>query len=245
MERIRRAVAGGTVELRVAELVPLAKAIVDSNTEVTIPFMMLETVRNVIGERQKCADMYAAKSTQRTGSISKDDRSHQHFIGVLEQVLDTLASANTPTVFFGPKRTARMVHQVSKATPEDQLFNKFGGLEVEEAAELEMTSSPEKASPALDLTKTKFSTDEEDDDANFEVWCHLQDMAEVRLFVDDTWTQYKCGEVSFILASAVTEAAICLLKCCDDAFVASNPTLSTHRKVLEHLGFTLVYIDEV
>lgn len=58
----------------------------------------------------------------------------------------------------------------------------------------------------------------------------------------ETWQQYLRSDVTFLLASILTQVAFCLLKCSDDAFVALNPDLATHFEPLAFLGFKVLHV---
>jgi hypothetical protein len=82
--------------------------------------------------------------------------------------------------------------------------------------------------------------EDDDDDEVFQVWCFLQDLYDVRMYVRDTWIEYSHGQVSFLLASSVTETAFGLLRCADAEFEASSSLPATDwLALLGYLGITM------
>lgn len=99
------AASGEAIEVKVTELVPLAKAILNSEATAKIPARILEITRDIIIDLTKCANEYAAKSIRQTGRLADKDQSYQHFIGVLEQILDCFMSSTTPSSHGEPARS--------------------------------------------------------------------------------------------------------------------------------------------
>lgn len=121
-------------------------------------------------------------------------------------------------------------------TTTDRISNLFDFLQVEEPAD--GVASQEGAPSAYAAPSTpSVKLEREDNDTAFELWCFLQDLNDVRTSVQETWVEYSKGQVSFLLASSVTDIAFGLLRCADAEFSAITKLGSTEwYDILQYFG---------
>ncbi|KAF2774350.1 hypothetical protein EJ03DRAFT_5303 [Teratosphaeria nubilosa] len=231
-----------TVELSTQELIQLAEAIISARPPVDIPEHIIEIIRNVIGGRRECAAWYAGQALEIGSDVQKQNETHRYFIMVLERILDLLADARSrlkvavPTVtpVTNAKTSAKQANLTSK---EEELSNMFACLDLEEPSEILLEPPASIATPSIKLVN--FRLQKKQDDAAFQVWCFLQDLTDVREYVKNTWLEYVKGEVSFLVASSVTDTAFGLLRCADEEFTETSPLQdSGWESLLEFFGLT-------
>ena len=75
--------------------------------------------------------------------------------------------------------------------------------------------------------KVVFELEKSDQDTAFELWCFLQDLGDVRIFVKQAWEEYSRGDISFLAASSITDTAFGLLRCADEDFTKSSSLKSS------------------
>ena len=88
-----------------ADLTRYARAILAAIPPADIPSSILELVNDVIVGRSVCADWYssrAARSSTDQSELRAGNRSHRHFIQVLQEVRDTLREARLRRSRDGP-----------------------------------------------------------------------------------------------------------------------------------------------
>ena len=79
-----------------------------------------------------------------------------------------------------------------------------------------------------------------DNDTRFEMWCFLQDIADVRAYLKRVWQSFRAGDTSFIAAGLLTDTAFGLLRSADEVFRESRPHRSTEwHSVIQFLGLQL------
>ncbi|CZT22741.1 uncharacterized protein RCC_08446 [Ramularia collo-cygni] len=72
--------------------------------------------------------------------------------------------------------------------------------------------------------------------ADFALWCHLQDMHDVREFIKHAWLQYAAGELSITLVSQLSEIGLGLMRLEDGKFTAKYPEFDDWWKLLSYFG---------
>lgn len=197
------------VTLTTKEFVRLAEIIVCSETpQITVPFRIVDLAREIIAGRQLCADWYECRDAPEHSRIDEANKSHKHFIGVLEKVYGLLRGAYYKARGLNKKQYKKLEKTQSKA---HSLSNLFALLEVEEPSISPLgdapSLSPVHKTPSTPSTKATFRLEQPEDDAYLVVWCFLEDMKDIRSFIRGTWRDSRDGRVSRLNASMVTAAA--------------------------------------
>jgi len=168
-----------------------------------IPNTMAYILDRAIQARKRCAVFFQSSGADNGRSTD----GHLHFIGILEQALRILK----------PEPTVRT--QATKATPPigessagDDLSNRFSKLEVEDIDDIIGDTVPEIKETTKSSTKSQVVVvyEVETDpttDRIFRVFCFFEDLHRIQKFLGDTWTKCKLGELDFITAAIITDAA--------------------------------------
>lgn len=114
----------------------------------------------------------------------------------------------------------------------------FGSLELEEPGEDPLGPASKDDTGPKTPRRPKLETECKSDDA-FRTWCFLQDLADIRASIKDTWQGYAKGEISFFAAGVITDTAFGMLRRADEEFAKTSPFGSTEwKKLLKFLGIT-------
>ena len=235
------------VEIRTREVLKLAEVVATSEPPVAIPSTIIDIAKDVIAGREECADWYAAQALQGGSGLEEENETHRYFILVLRKVskllIDTRAKRPTTEAKNECSKNATKKKSGKASVPSAQtqeLQNLFDCLVVEEPS-----ASPLGESTNSDLVPTSksvkdldFKLAKEDDDLAFAIWCFLQDLQDVRRYVNEIWLEYSRGETSFFTASSVTDAAFGLLRAADEQFVRSTVQSTDDAELLHYLGLT-------
>ena len=148
--------------------------------------------------------------------------------------LDASADA-APTKTSGKATKANQ----SKRKKHQPLSSLFSCLNVEEPGQNPLGELGSPKSAAHDKHPT-FRLAQLDDDPAFETWCFLQDLADIRKHVKQTWQDYARGDISFLAAGTITDTAFGLLREADERFAQSSPFASTDwSRLIEYLGLNV------
>lgn len=224
------------VEIRTQEILKLAEAIAAADPPIDIPETIIEIAKDVIAGREECAGWYAAQALQGGSELEQENESHRYFILVLQRVLNLLIDAHgkrpspEPSVKVKPKDKP----EVSRASP-SELNNLFACLDIEEPSPTPLGERPPSGT-SQSRTPKHFKLENEDEDLAFPTWCFLQDLNDVRTFVQGTWLEYSRGEFSFLAASSITDTAFGLLRCTDEEFSKSNSQTTDWSPLLQYFG---------
>ena len=248
--------------LSTADLLKLTEIVAYST--VAVPENILTVARDVIAGREASASFYAAiASAEDTEGIDRN-KTHQHFIEVLHQIVELLQNAKG-----GGRQDMRATRSPDHQSYRD-LSNLFSCLEVEEpspametneALEIQTQSpmreginsikqklasrssnaaSRKKKGPPAQL---KFELQQPDDEV-FATWCFLTDLRDLREQVRAVWADFKTGKVTFGAASMITDVSFHILKHAERELVSSFPYLCHYNNVLDMMQVTLGAIDK-
>ncbi|SMY27703.1 unnamed protein product [Zymoseptoria tritici ST99CH_1A5] len=228
------AAQGGTVEVLPSELIGLTLGIVQSVPPTTVPPNILTALTKTIEGRQAVADIYKKRTTDQSGEAAKKDSGHQHFIGILIEVQRHLTNAaqtfqehlQPPFSSIPNDNDTGHGHEMSPA-PDIQMHDK--------RTHGDSTSETSSPSKTTSLSKAVFVLKKQDHEDVLACLCFLGELRDVRVNVNNTWRRYMTGEITFMLASMATHAALCLLNCAEEEFTAMNPDLNTWHRVCKLL----------
>ena len=241
----KQSTKGGTqeLEIRPAELVKLAEVISKSKPAVDIPEGITLIIKDVIAGRKECGSWYAAQTFEKSSSMNKENESHRFFVLVLERVYSILCAARTQSA--GPHID---VKPDTRSTESSTLEGLFHRLQLEEPSDQALGDDHGHAprpNGATGYAKTKFNIAQQEQDLAFETWCLLQDMQDIREFVEDSWAEYKRGEISFMVAGSVTAVAISLLRRADTEFGKADRRSTEWLEIMNYLGLRYHHADGV
>ncbi|CAK4031418.1 Hypothetical predicted protein [Lecanosticta acicola] len=247
-----------SIELSTAQTLLFAEAIAAVRPPVYVPSEVLDLVREVIRLRQLSADEHAADSIAQSQEISQSDHGHQHFIGVLRRILRLLELTQTTRPEFTEEKTAKAAGKKkgnksgkrgNNANTTD-LENVFECLDLEDTkfdADSGTATTASATHARINISHIEFKLEKQNEDLEFALWCHLEDLYSVRKLVHQTWIEYVQGKMSFDAASIITEAAFGLVRCADDEFGALNPLFDEYDKILVFLDVKrsdVMYFEE-
>lgn len=233
------------VTVTTAQLIHLAKAVVSAS--VPVPMSILRTTRAVIAGRQVCADLYTSLSDS---SIQEQNRSHQHFIDVLKQILRILETAPSPIAPARSQPGAPQDHATSQEDSEREgdITNLFACLTVDEPTENALGSAPGPAIPRTRGKQITFELDESETarhERSFAIWCLLQDLRDLRREVQKAWVGHKSGKISFSTAAMVSTVAISLARFAENELAASYEEYCGYFSVLDSMNVGAAEIGKV
>ncbi|KAK5721712.1 hypothetical protein LTR15_006303 [Elasticomyces elasticus] len=231
------------IKLSTRDLIALAKAIASADPAIGIPSNITELAEKVIAGRQHCADWYAAQPSTTDKTLVEDNEKHAHFITTLKVVASLLHE--TAAKSHGVQATPTPTPLRPTAASTHDLTNLFALLEVEEPSDEPLGEAP--STPSAD-TKTATKTPptfefevEQNRDTAFEIWCVLQDLHDVRIFVRDTWLEYGRGEVSLLAAGAVTDTAFGIMRRATAELTVQHPRFKNYWQVPDYLGMLMMF----
>lgn len=212
-----------TRNIKVRSLISLAEAIVLAHrssdppaTDVVVTSTIVRLVREVIAGRQASAEWYAMQPT--SAEAVELNEQHTFFIGVLQKVHDLLISIQQPREFRSEKEKAGEENTTNQK-PNRDFENLFSQLALEEPSQSPLGNAPEPVSRLKSATVT-IDLDDGENDKTFALWCHLEDLRDIRRFVEGVWRDYATGEVSILAAAMVMETAFGFMRVSDERFVS-------------------------
>jgi len=226
--------SNGAHTVTVSKLAELADSITTGHDSLDIPASILELFREVISQRQYCADWYAAESID---NEKESNESHQHFVDALQQVHDKLKTTRDRHVTRQRQRNGD-----AASVPEDEeaatdLGNAFVRLQLEVPSAIPLGSTPEKKA-TVGKTKQTRKHQAEDENERFAVWCFLKDLRDLRNFIRGIWQVHADGYLSLMVAAVVTDWALSMMRAANDKLEESFDDFGDYAKMLEHLGLT-------
>ena len=230
-----------------SNLLRFANAIAESAVE--IPGAILDLLADVIAGRQFCAKWYTAQATsdQAETAVSEQSiRSHSHFLEVLQQVYAILREARRSQRIG--KHAAPASSELAEVEAKDSLPNLFAHLDVEEPSHSPLGAEPEPRVKTVDAAEASATNQslELDDNAEkeFALWCLLEDLHDVRVYVRTTWEEFIAGELTFLAASAITDCAFGVMRRASQELANLDIDFAYLGGVLSFLGLEIRMIDK-
>ena len=218
------------------EILPLAKKIVSKHkTKMQIPLAVLHLIQKVIKARQRCTAWYEKQSTE-NHSLQQSNQTHAYFTNVLIETLEVLKSQKkTDTNPSGEVKCERR-------KPDDRHKNIFDYLELEETdlqlaadnAECNDTTPAKKPAAGKDAKKKVYEP-EFSENVGFAVFCMLEDVERLRLYIRRSWEKYRLREISIITVSLCTNTALEFARQIEMDFSQRFPEFADWTAVLQFL----------
>jgi hypothetical protein len=205
-------------QIPLGQFLHLAQTITESKKpKIAVPQEIVATIKNVIALRTE-AGVTLAKLTGRP-SNEASDASHQHFVSVLEQVLEVLAPQVSGTE--------------TQSSADTKLANTFEALQVEETllslGDTEASSSKKKskASPAHEYEIEDSSADE----SLLAILGFLKDYEGIERMVKEAWKHYRDGSLDLMAASVTTDTAYGIIKRSSEDLLSSLGGQKTYQDI--------------
>lgn len=151
-------------------------------------------IKEVIKARKKSASWFSRQSGDTTSNdFEQSNHTHQHFIGVLENVLQILGRCGTS----GKSQAGN----ADSEDPLSKITNLFEVLEIEADTEHTMTEPTEQPNPRPEVV---FDEEASIEEAMWLIYCFFEDFNIARVHLRDLWTAYKNAEIDLIVVSLAT-----------------------------------------
>ncbi|KAJ3035784.1 hypothetical protein HDV00_003409 [Rhizophlyctis rosea] len=167
--------------------------------------------------------------------IHEENRSHRHFLTLLEKAYSFFNSITTPKARAGgQKKAALKVEQDGT----DNITNKFELLTVEEPTIPEFSPAddklPKPATPAAaapEDTEENLYRVEEDRRAELEfaAWCLYEDLEKIRGYMKEVWLRFKKDELTMVTVSCVMTLAVDMAKALEEQLTAPYSEINNHQ----------------
>jgi hypothetical protein len=201
------------------EFLPMAEHISKHTPKIVAPKGMSMVLDRVIGARTKCTEWFKENSHGDT-SINE---THAHFTGVISSMSDVLRPC------WAPSDTKQDEKKLSGSkgpagTPLSSNTNLFEHLELEEiGSDDEVPKSMKSGCSTLvisNLPRASIQLDEKllEEEFMFAVHTFVDDMQQVRKYLNSIWRSYHGGEIDLLVASVITNTAIDLVRQAERSF---------------------------
>lgn len=221
-------------EIPVETLIRLAKAAA-ANPATMVPRLTFQTLHDVISQHKDCAEWYRANPQSKDAiEVDKHNRGHRHFIDILEDVSRIL----------GPREEKTKEKRKNFAPPNTsttQLANRFEHLEVEEppvfdhellALHQQQDTAQSNKKKEGEKDKATYHMDDPAEEIEVMLYCFMKDLTGIRIFVRDTWKQYKDRQVTLNTAATVMNTAIGVMKRMNEDLAEKYPQFEGHDMTL-------------
>lgn len=232
------------VMLTASQLVSLARVV--AKAAVKIPDDIVRTTKAVIAGRQVSADWHSSCTSSADSIKEEQNRTHQHFIGTLQDILHILQTSKGYSASKSSKpsrRQQQQQHDTPKKTKdgEDLTANLFSYLDIDQPTEDPLGSAPvsKHATSKPGTCKVQFELNDPEGDKNFAIWCFLQDMRELRQEIRTLWISYRDGKMSFSAVAEMSANAINIMSLAEVEFIRQYTDLCAYQKILNHLGLEI------
>ncbi|KAM7189245.1 hypothetical protein V8F20_010249 [Naviculisporaceae sp. PSN 640] len=233
-----------TVTVTTQEMIKLARIVAAPSPTCQVPSEVLYILEDVIRARNHYAKWHEKMGGNNPHTV-KQNSTHRYFILVLQKVHEVLSGLMiSPDRVPPDEKTPGNINAGSlpKTRPDtnsETLSNLFDRLELEEPSSLSHGNDPaDKPTADTRPRKTDIRIKKQHKDRAFAIFCFLQDLYDVKEFVHQTWRDFCNREVSFRVASQVTNTAFSLMDCADHEFSAVHGSTS-YYDILKSLDLRL------
>lgn len=234
----KKAVAGPTVQrytLVTDEILPLARKLAKHKTSVQIPQTVLHLIQKVIKARQRCTAWYA-KQSSKNQNLRQSNQTHAYFTNVLVGTLEVL-KPKKDTIEVPREGVKR-----EEKKPDDHHNNIFDYLGLEETglqvvadnAECNITLPAKNPTPRKDATRKVYEP-ESSENVGFAVFCMLEDLERLRLYIRQSWEKYHVKEISIMNVSVCTNTALEFARQIETDFSQKFPKFEEWTAILQYL----------
>ncbi|KAJ3296684.1 hypothetical protein HK104_001363 [Borealophlyctis nickersoniae] len=189
---------------------------------------ILTIARRAIRARKRCAEWFRRSPVDDDAMKARKDKGHWHFVTVLEDVVKILTPFAVPEV-------RKETEKGDESTSEVSLENQFSLLEVDEMEENIEDATQVPPLPPSDgiIGEEVYDVEYEESEVIFATFCLFEDLADIRRFLQQTWTDYREGRIDLITASVTTNTAVDLVRDAEEELVGLYPYLTDYEKVID------------
>lgn len=232
-----------TSNIEARALVSLAKIIVAAHrtpscplTGIVVTPTIVLLLQKVIDGRQASADWYATQPA--SDEAVSGNKSHQFFINILREVHCLLESVQQ-LVKSGVRRIDSTSKSCCGENLERNMNNLFAALDLEEPSEPTLGDTPPspRQTPKIRTTPPNITLDQEAGCKEFALYCHLENLRDVRIHVRNIWLEYASGSISIVTATMITEHALGMMRITDERFVATTGAFSDWWSLPKFMSF--------
>lgn len=226
------------VKVSAASLLQLAEIVANAN--VPIPKGIITVAQDVIEGRKTCSTFYEALSVPENSSVGEQNKSHRHFIGILEQILGVLLKAFNARP---PSKSLGKTQQEKSDEDGNGLGNIFSCLQVEEPSTTPLGSAP---TPRLTVVSSNitFELETSEEETTFAVWCLLTDLYDIRAAIGEMWRDHKAGYISFAAAAITTDVGFSIVKRTEADFLKNFPEFFIFTNLLCWLKLNIIMVND-
>jgi hypothetical protein len=191
----------------VKEFTVLAETIASSEEKITVPGWVTRMIKEVIRARNKYARRFSRQSGDSTSrDFEESNAGHQHFIEVLEGVLEILSTCGSS----GKEPDTTEGNDSDEDDPLARVTNIFETLEIEADTEHTLTEPTDR--PATSGPKVFYEEEPSVDETAWLIYCFFEDFNIARDYLKDLWTEYKYGDIDLTAVSLATNTVRILWK---------------------------------
>lgn len=197
------------------EFISLAEWIVKSfPPRVEIPARFFSVLDRAITVRKRHHQWWYSHSEKGGGKKKEEeqaDKNHRHFIDTLEKVREILQPKSSTALSKDSLVHLDEATGASEESTNDHLVNLFENLEIEEPADIFLSSDPNALVPRPASTSHAqyvLRRASELDEVYFAVHCLFNDLDNVRRYLKKVWEGYKQGTFDLVAVSIITNTAI-------------------------------------
>ena len=230
-----------TYTLKVAQILRLIREFTTkSNSIVEVPRRTIHILEQAIRLRRRATAWYT-KQSRGSSEARKSTGNHEFFTSILERLMEAYRTHNDLA------HSAQVISSVVAATEQTSILppvrsdNIFDILELEDPdSENEVYTKKREGDNVKDQTSesiAKVSVNVEEaqnptEDMTFKIFCMIQDLERLRLFIRRAWQGYCDDSISLMNASSSTSVALHFARGIQDRFMASFPQYSDWAEVL-------------
>ncbi|KAB8294266.1 hypothetical protein EYC80_009693 [Monilinia laxa] len=208
------------------DLVEQAKVIAEhKKTAVVFPSVIHRVAERAIHARRRFLKWFQNAQSE----DEEVNASHEHFIGVLETILDIL----TPCYESGKKENGKFGGEFKVKENLDFATNIFEMLDVEDIADEDLNAPELIPRRAKVIPKsTPLETYELDTDLEIDVpfisFCFFEDLHRIQEFVKETWKSHATGDLDICTAYLLTDYAVSIVEQEENRILKSLPAHHVH-----------------
>ena len=201
----------------------LAKVIASYKPKVEVLTLIVGVARRAIALRKRCSECFRSSSRP----DSKMDDSHAYFTSTLKDVLSILGASDASRA-SQTKASYEPSDAKAKEASTEAFVNQFSALELKTTEDVPDSGSMKvNTSKAVEIGRSYEMEDDYDENKEtaqlISLLCLLEDLQNIRDFLDQIWLEYKVGNIDLMSASVTTNTAFDLARQTIDEVQKSMP----------------------
>ena len=236
-------VATQTYTLKARQILLLVRNFTANPTvTVQVPRRTIQILEQAIRLRRRSTAWYM-NQPHNSKQVQQRTRSHQFFSDILIKVLEAFKKRNA--LATSNPASSSIFAEEKTSIPPIRSENIFDVLELEDPIsedevytdkhdgdKAEDKKSESTAKTLVDVEEVQTSTEE----IIFKIFCVIQDLERLRLFIRQTWEAYRVGSISLMNASSCTNIALHFARGVEERYMASFSQSSDCSEVIAALS---------